>query len=85
MKLTVAGLFVLWMVLAFASLGLSEKVPVKAAVLMQEVGMPFLIAFLYLLLVFLVADICAICRILPKGYIGLLEQHIMVSRRSTGS
>ena len=51
-----AGLFVLWMVLAFASLGLSEKVPVKAAVLMQEVGMPFLIAFLYLLLVFLVAD-----------------------------
>ena len=68
-KLTVAGLFVLWMVLAFASLGLSEKVPIKAAVLMQEVGMPFLIAFLYLLLVFLVGDICAICRILPKGYI----------------
>ena len=68
-KLTVAGLFVLWMVLAFASLGLSEKVPIKAAVLMQEVGMPFLIAFLYLLLVFMVADICAICRILPKEYI----------------
>ena len=67
-KLTVAGLFVLWMVLAFASLGLSEKVPIKAAVLMQEVGMPWLIAFLYLLLGFLVADICAICRILPKEY-----------------
>ena len=67
-KLTVAGLFVLWMVLTFASLGFSEKVPIKAAVLMQEVGMPWLIVFLYLLLVFLVADICAICRILPKGY-----------------
>ena len=67
-KLTVAGLFVLWMVLAFASLGFSEKVPVRAAVLMQEVGMPWLIAFLYLLLVFLVADIFTICRILPKGY-----------------
>ena len=68
-KLTVAGLFVLWMVLAFASLGFSEKVPVRAAVLMQEVGMPWLIAFLYLLLVFLVADIFTICRILPKGFI----------------
>ncbi len=67
-KCTVAGLFVLWMALSFASLGLSEKVPVQTAVVMQEIGMPWMIAFLYLLLVFLVADICAIFRILPKEY-----------------
>ena len=66
-KCTVAGLFVLWMALSFASLGLSEKVPVPVAVAMQEAGMPWMIAFLYLLLVFAVADIASVCRILPKG------------------
>ena len=66
-KCTVAGLFFLWMALSFVSLGLSEKVPVPVAVAMQEAGMPWMIAFLYLLLVFAVADIASVCRILPKG------------------
>ena len=65
-KLAVTGLFLLWMATMFAGFAYTERVPVKAATVLYEVGNTWMIAFLYLLIVFLVADIAAICHLLPK-------------------
>ena len=48
-KVIAVAFFLLWMVLAFANMGLSEKVSVRAATVLTEIGHPWLIAFLYLL------------------------------------
>ena len=66
-KLVAVGLFLLWMALAFANIWLSEKVSVKAASFLSDVGYPWMIALLYLLIVFLFADILALCKVLPKA------------------
>ena len=68
-KLMAVGLFLLWMAVAFANLWLSEKVSVKAESVLTDVGYPWLIAFLYLLIVFILADILSLCRVLPKSYL----------------
>ena len=65
-KLAVTGLFLLWMATMFAGFAYTERVPVKAATALYEVGNTWMIAFLYLLIVFLVADIAALCHLLPK-------------------
>ena len=66
-KLSVIALFVLWMVLAIAGFFLTEKVSVKAARVFYVVGNTWWIVMLYLALIFLVADILSLCRVLPKG------------------
>ena len=66
-KLVAVGLFLLWMALAFANIRLSEKVSVKTASFLTDVGYPWMIAFLYLLIVFVLADILSLCRVLPKA------------------
>ena len=65
-KLAVTGLFLLWMATMFAGFAFTERVPVKLATVLYEVGNTWMIAFLYLLLVFLVADIASFCHLLPK-------------------
>lgn len=65
-KLVVTGLFVLWMATMFAGFAYTERVPVKVATVLYEVGNTWMIAFLYLLLVFLVADIASLCHLLPN-------------------
>ena len=68
-KLVAVGLFLLWMALAFANIWLSEKVSVKAASFLVDVGHPWMIAFLYLLIVFVLADILSLCKVLPKTWL----------------
>lgn len=68
-KLVVAGLFLLWMVAAFASMLLRNKAPVSTVSVLYEVGHPWMIAFLYLLIVFIVADIGVLLRIIPKDWL----------------
>ena len=41
----------------------------NAASVLYEVGNTWLIAFLYLLLIFIVADVAALCHILPKAFL----------------
>ena len=65
-KLAVTGLFLLWMASMFAGFAYTERVPVKLATVLYEVGNTWMIAFLYLLLVFIVADIASLCHLLPK-------------------
>ena len=65
-KLAVTGLFLLWMASMFAGFAFTERVPVKLATVLYEVGNTWMIAFLYLLLVFIVADIASLCHLLPK-------------------
>ena len=68
-KLLVAGLFLLWMVSAFASMLLRDKASIPTITALYEVGHPWMIAFLYLLIVFLVADIGVLFRIIPKEWL----------------
>jgi predicted MPP superfamily phosphohydrolase len=68
-KLAVTGLFLLWMASMFAGFAYTERVPVKLATVLYEVGNTWMIAFLYLLLVFIVADIASLCHLLPKTLI----------------
>lgn len=68
-KLLASGLFVLWMACSFIGFGMTERFPLKAATVIYEVGHPWMIAFLYLLLFFIVADLVSLFHILPKGFL----------------
>ena len=65
-KWVVVGLFLLWMASMFAGFAYIERIPVKAACVLYEVGNTWLIAFMYLLIVFALADIASLCHLLPK-------------------
>ena len=69
LKLLITGLFVLWMALAFAGFGMLEKVPVRTATVLYEAGNPWLVAFLYLLIAFIAADILRLCHVLPAYFL----------------
>ena len=66
-KLMVVALFLLWMALAFSNMGLSEKVSIRTASVMADVGYPWMIAFLYLVIIFIFADVLALCKVLPDS------------------
>ena len=65
-KWVVVGLFLAWMASMFAGFKYMESIPVKAACVLYEVGNTWLIAFMYLLIVFVLADIASLCHLLPK-------------------
>lgn len=69
LKLTITGLFLLWMLSFFVGFFLMERFPVSVAVVLYEVGTTWLIVFLYLLLLFLLADVAALCRLLPRTFL----------------
>ena len=68
-KLALTGLFLLWMASTFVGFFMTERIPVKAGIVLYEVGNTWLIAFLYLLIVFLLADVAALCHLLPKTFL----------------
>ena len=63
-----SGAFLLWMLTFFLGFIIMEQIPVSAATVFYEVGNTWLIAFLYLLLLFIVADIASLCHFLPKSF-----------------
>ena len=65
-KWVVVGLFLLWMGSMFAGFKYMESIPIKAACVLYEVGNTWLIAFMYLAIVFFLADIASLCHLLPK-------------------
>ena len=68
-KLAVVGVFVLWMASLFVGYAINDRIPMGAASVLYEVGNTWIIAFLYLLLIFIVADIAAVCHLLPKAFL----------------
>ncbi len=68
-KLAVVGVFVLWMASLFAGFAVNDRLPMTAASVLYEVGNTWLIAFLYLLLIFLVADLATLFHLLPKAFL----------------
>ena len=68
-KWAVTGLFVLWMSTLFLGFAYMERIPVKAATVLYEVGNTWLIAFLYLLILFVLADLASLCHLLPKSFL----------------
>ena len=69
LKMTVMGLFLLWMASFFVNFMVSESVSVSVATVLYQVGNTWLIAILYLLFVFLLADIASLCHLLPKTFL----------------
>ena len=63
------GVFVLWMASMFVGYAINDRIPMGAASVLYEVGNTWLITFLYLLLIFIVADMAALCHILPKSFL----------------
>ena len=68
-RLLVAGLFALWMAAAFAGMGLRDRASVRTITVLNEVGQPWMIAYLYLLIAFILVDIGVLCRIVPKTFL----------------
>ena len=68
-KWGVALLFLLWMAAAFASMGLRSKASISTITALYEIGHPWMIAYLYLLIAFLLADLGVLLRIIPKGWL----------------
>ena len=60
--------FVLWMASLFVGYAINDRIPMGAASVLYEVGNTWIIAFLYLLLIFMVADIATLCHVLPKSF-----------------
>lgn len=65
-KLAVVALFLLWMASVFVSLFASERFSVPVATVLYEVSYTWLIAFLYLLIIFVLADVLTLCRLHAK-------------------
>lgn len=68
-KLIVCILFLLWMAAAFATMGLRNRVPASALTVIYETGHPWMIAYLYLLIAFILADIASLVRLIPRGWL----------------
>ena len=84
LKLIVTGLFLLWMASFFVGFFVMERFPVKVATILYEIGTTWLIAFLYLLLIFLLFDVASWCHLLPKTFLkdswsGLLSVFAIVT------
>ena len=67
-KLAVSLLFVLWTASFFVEFIYNERLPMKAATVLYAVGNTWLIAFMYLLIIFLLADIATLVHLLPKPF-----------------
>ena len=57
------------MATTFVGFMVIERIPVKASIVLYEVGNTWLIAFLYLFIAFLLADILSLCHIIPKTFL----------------
>lgn len=68
-KLSMTMLFLLWMGIAIVGIAFTERFSVGVATVLYEVGHPWLIAFLYLLLTFVAADLAVLCRLLPRVWL----------------
>ena len=68
-KLAVIGLFFLWMATLFVGYAINDSIPLNAATVLYVVGNSWIIAFLYLLLIFVLADIALLCHLLPKTFL----------------
>ncbi|MGN1220794.1 MAG: metallophosphoesterase [Candidatus Cryptobacteroides sp.] len=68
-KLAVAGGFVIWMVLMISGNAFNDRLPMGAASILYELGNTWLIAFLYLLLIFILANLATLFHILPRTFL----------------
>ena len=68
-KTAVVLVYLLWMALFFVSFIRIERLPIGLAHVVYNVGNPWLIFFLYLLIGFLLAGLARICRLLPAGFL----------------
>lgn len=68
-KWVALGIYVLWMASFFVGFAVMERLSIGVATVAYEVGNTWLIAFLYLLLLFIAADIASLCHLLPKGFL----------------
>lgn len=69
LRCVIVGLFLVWMASFFIGFAFLERVPYRAAIPLYQIGNTWLIAFLYLALVFLVLDVLSLCHLLPKGFL----------------
>ena len=74
-KLVFTGLFVCWFCVFVAGLAFTERFSVRTTVWLSEIGMPWMIVFVYLFLLFALADLALLCRLVPRA---VLENNAVV-------
>ena len=68
-KAAVTGLFLVWMAAAFGSMMLRKNASIGTISALYEIGHPWMIAYLYLLIAFIVADLGVLLRLVPKEWL----------------
>lgn len=68
-KAAVTGLFLLWMAAAFSSMMLRKSASIGTITALYEIGHPWMIAHLYLLIAFIIADLGVLLRLIPKEWL----------------
>ena len=68
LRLIIVGLFLIWMASFFIGFAFTEKIPLKPAIPLYEIGNTWLIAFLYLALIFIILDLSSMLKVIPKGF-----------------
>ena len=69
-KMVLTGACVICVLLLFVSISpLQDRLPMKAATTVYEVGTTALIVLMYLTLIFLVSDLCRLLHIIPKTWL----------------
>ena len=63
MKLAVTGVFLLWMATLIVGFFTMERYPIIVSTALYEVGTTWLIVFLYLLIIFALADVAWLCHL----------------------
>ena len=69
LKLAAGLLFLLWMAAAFGSIMLRERGSVAGLRVLNGIGQPWTIVYVYLLIAFVLADLGVLLRLLPKGWL----------------
>jgi len=68
-KAGVVAVYLIWMALFFISFIRIERLPLGLAQVVYNVGNPWLIFFLYLLMAFVLAGLARICHLIPATYL----------------
>lgn len=68
-KIVVCLLFILWMAAAFSGMMLRGKASTAMITALYEIGHPWLVAFVYMLIALILADILSLARVIPKGFL----------------
>jgi len=68
-KIVVAGFFLIWTAAGIATVLVRDRLSTPVTEVLYEIGQPWMVAFAYLLIAFFLADLAALCKLLPRTFL----------------